>query len=276
MSSPGEQDTALDAPNGPGKNLLVARDLSAGYGAQVVFRNVTLSLSPGSLTALIGPNGCGKTTLLHTLCGIHPAIAGQVTLQGIRLERLSRRKIARRVTLVSQFADVGFEVTVAEAVSLGRYPWQGPLAPPTKSDKTVVENALRGMDLLPLQERALNTLSGGERQRVYLARALAQATPILLLDEPVANLDLRYQQETYERLRQLTNEQRMAVLVADHHLNLVAATSDHVLVLHDGTIRSAGSPKEIVTEEMIKSVFGARMSVETSLGGTPQCSWVFP
>jgi len=254
---------------------LVAVDLAAAYEGRGVFAGVTFTLARGTLTALVGPNGCGKTTLLHTLCGIHTEATGEVRLLGQPLRRLDRRQVARRVGLVPQFSQIDFGVTVEEAVALGRYPWLGMLAPPTAEDRAAVEEALAALDLLALRRRALQTLSGGERQRVFLARALVQAAPVLLLDEPAASLDLRYQQETFERLRALARERGAAVLVADHHLNLVAATCDAVIVLSQGRVAAQGPPRTIVTEEMIRTVFGARMRVTHDARGRPQCLWEF-
>jgi iron complex transport system ATP-binding protein len=259
----------------PESDPLVARDLSASYGGRAVFRDLSFALARGTLTALVGPNGCGKTTLLHALCGIHSETTGEVQLLGRSLRGLDRREVARRIGLVPQFSQIDFDVTVEDAVALGRYPWLGMLAPPAPEDRAAVEGALVAMDLDALRRRPLQTLSGGERQRVFLARALAQAAPVLLLDEPAASLDLRYQQETFERLRALAGAKGAAVLVADHHLNLVAATSDRVIVLHRGGIVAQGTPREIVTEEMIRIVFGARMRVTHDPQGRPQCLWEF-
>jgi iron complex transport system ATP-binding protein len=291
--------------------LLAARGLAASYGPREVFREACLELRAGRLVALIGPNGSGKTTLLHALCGLLRPTAGQIELLGRPIAELSRREIARRVALVAQSSAVDVEITVEETVTLGRYPRVGPWAPLSADDRQTVETVLAAMDLLPLRGRPLQTLSGGERQRVLLARALAQETPVLLLDEPVTSLDLRYQQETYERLAALvggaggpgdpggpggagvrgdpggpggpgspgirgaTGRERRGVLVADHHLNLVAATCDAVLVLHEGRLRAAGPPREVITEETIRGVFGARMRVRHDEQGRPQCLWDF-
>jgi len=265
-----------DAPSpAAGGVLLAARGLGAAYGSREVFRDVSLELHAGRLVALIGPNGCGKTTLLHALCGLLRPSAGRVELMGQPIGELSRRDVARRIALVAQFAAVEVEITVAETVTLGRYPHIGPWAPLSAADHGAVEQVLSAMNLLPLRDRPLQTLSGGERQRVLLARALAQETQVLLLDEPVASLDLRYQQETYERLAALASERRMGILVADHHLNLVAATCDEVLVLHNGGLRASGPPGEILTQETIREVFGARMRVQHDERGRPQCLWAF-
>jgi iron complex transport system ATP-binding protein len=265
----------MSSASHPEFDPLVARDLSASYGGRTVFRDLSFALTRGTLTALVGPNGCGKTTLLHTLCGIHTETTGEVRLLGRPLRELGRREVARRIGLVPQFSQIDFDVTVEEAVALGRYPWLGMLAPPAPEDHAAVDAALAALDLDALRRRPLQTLSGGERQRVFLARALAQAAPVLLLDEPAASLDLRYQQETFERLQALAREKGAAVLVADHHLNLVAATSDRVIVLHHGSIVAQGTPREIVTEEMIRTVFGARMRVTHDPQGRPQCLWEF-
>lgn len=255
--------------------LLRTDRLLARYGERVVFREISLSLAGGCLAALIGPNGCGKTTLLHALGGIHREVAGRIEIQGRPLESLSRREIARQVALVPQFSHVDFDVTVAEAVATGRYPWLGPLERFGPRDHEAIEAALRAMDLGLLRTRRIHTLSGGERQRVFLARALAQETPILLLDEPAASLDLRYQQETYARLIELAQSRDVAILVTDHHLNLVAATCDRLLVLHEGGLWADGPPREVVTEEMIRIVFGARMRIRKGAQEIPQCVWDF-
>jgi iron complex transport system ATP-binding protein len=255
--------------------ILQVRNLTARYGSRVVFREISFSLARGTLAALVGPNGSGKTTLLHAICGIHPEWEGDVAFGGQAIAGLSRREIARRIALVPQSAQTGFQVTVAETIALGRYPWLGPLAPLGPGDQAAIDRAIEALDLGELRQRPLQTLSGGERQRVFLARALAQETPLLLLDEPAASLDLHYQQEIFARLRSLAADRNVAILVADHHLNLVAAACDRLLVLHEGRLWADGPPAEIVTEEMIRTVFKARMRVQREDGGRPQCVWEF-
>ncbi len=253
---------------------LDVHDLSARYDDRTVFRSIRFALAPGTLTALVGPNGSGKTTLLHCLCGLHQDATGSVLLEGRALAGLTRKEIARAIAFVPQSSQMEFAVTVAETIALGRYPWLGPLAPLAARDREAVERAIEALDLASVRGRALQTLSGGERQRVILARALAQETPLLLLDEPAASLDLRYQQEIFTRLRALARERGVTVLVADHHLNLVAASCDRMLVLHEGGLFADGPPGEIVTEEMIASVFHARLRVLRERG-RPQCVWEF-
>lgn len=255
--------------------LLRAEGLAAGYGPRTVFHDVSFTLAAGTLTALIGPNGSGKTTLLHTICGVHPSWSGEVTVLGAPLRRMRQRDIARRIALVPQFTQMDFAVTVEEAVALGRYPRLGPLAPLGDVDQEAIEDAMRVMDLGDLRARKVTALSGGERQRVILARALAQATRLLILDEPVASLDLGYQQETYIRLQHLARERGAAVLIADHDVNLVSASCRRLLVLHGGRLWADGNPEDIVTSEMIKTVFGARMHVTRTEKGVPQCAWRF-
>lgn len=253
--------------------VLRAHDLSAAHAGNIVFRGVNLALRRGELTALIGPNGSGKTTLIHALAGLHRERRGELHLMGRPLDTFPRREIARRLALVPQFASAEFDVTVAETVAMGRYPHLGPLTPLKRVDREAVTAALHDMNLSDLRDRPLGTLSGGERQRVHLARALTQDVPIFLLDEPVANLDLRYQQETYQRLRVLADERSLAILVADHHLNLIAATADRIVILHEGRLWADGTPREIITTKMIRTVFGARMCVTYDEGGRPQCQW---
>jgi iron complex transport system ATP-binding protein len=255
-------------------DALVTDRLAAGYDGGTVLRDVSLRIPCGTLTALIGPNGAGKTTLLHALAGIHPRSAGEILLDGEPLAALSRRAIARRLALVPQFSEVTAAVTVEETVSLGRYPWIAPLASASRADRAAIEEAIEWLDLGELRDRPLTTLSGGERQRALLARALAQATPILLLDEPAANLDLRYQQEVFELLRSLVREKGVTILVAEHQLNLVAATCDRLLCLHDGRLLCQGAPHEVVTDALLRDVFGARMRVlRAGEAEGAQCVW---
>jgi len=215
------QRTVPSGDSGPSREAaLAAEGLSAAYGSRKVFRDISFSISPGELTAVIGPNGSGKTTLLQALCGIHRETEGAVRVAGRSLGRLSRREIARHVAFVPQSSGLDFHITVEDAIALGRYPWLGAMAPFGDRDHDAVESALAVMALEGLRHRPLQTLSGGERQRVLLARALAQETPILLLDEPAASLDLRYQQGIFLRLKQLAATGSVAILIAEHQINL--------------------------------------------------------
>ncbi len=260
-------------PLGDGHPLLTATAVTVGYEARDVLAGLSLEVRAGELTALIGPNGAGKTTLLHALAGILALSGGGVCLRDRDLASMSRREVAREIALVPQFSEIGFDVKVAEAVALGRYPWVGPIAPLSSRDDQAVETALEALDLVSLRDRSLNTLSGGERQRVLLARSWAQDAPIFLLDEPVSNLDLRYQYETYQHLRQLSHDRGRGILVADHHLNLIAAFCDRIIVLHEGCVWGDGAPAEIVNAEMLETVFRAPMEILATSGNRPQCVW---
>lgn len=257
----------------PHETALTASGLCAGYEDRLVLREIECRLRTGELTAVIGANGSGKTTLLHALSGILPLRSGAVTLQGEPLLKLRRREIARRLALVPQFTDIGFEITVADAVALGRYPWVGPAQPLRTADRQAVDRAIGLLDLGVLRHRRLDTLSGGERQRVLLARSWAQDASVFLLDEPVASLDLRYQHETYAHLRRLAHGANRAVLVADHHINLVAAFCDRVWLLREGRILAAGAPTDALTTQTVEEVFGLRMQQMWSHGGKPQFVW---
>lgn len=256
-----------------GLPLLTATDVTVGYDGRDVLAGLCVEVRAGELTGLVGPNGAGKTTLLHALAGILALSGGGVRLRDRDLLSMSRREIAREVALVPQFSEISFDVKVAEAVALGRYPWVGPIAPLSSQDHQAVEAALEALDLVPLRNRSLNTLSGGERQRALLARSWAQDAPVFLLDEPVSNLDLRYQYETYRHLRRLSHERSRGILVADHHLNLIAAFCDRIIVLHEGRIWGDGAPEEIVNAQMLETVFRAPMEVLATAGNRPQCVW---
>jgi ABC-type cobalamin/Fe3+-siderophores transport system ATPase subunit len=252
---------------------LQARSLRVAYDGHTVLRNIDCTFRAGELTAIIGPNGSGKTTLLHALSGIGPLASGEVDLHGRPLRRMSRREIARGLTLVPQFTDVTIEITVEEAVSLGRYPWVGPARPLGAKDRAAIDSAIALLDLTALRHRPLATLSGGERQRVLLARSWAQDAGVFLLDEPVASLDLRFQRDIYLHLRRLAHEERRAVLVADHHVNLVACFCDRVLLLRDGVIVGTGSPRDALTAAAVHAVFGVHLKQVGDSPARPQFIW---
>jgi iron complex transport system ATP-binding protein len=256
--------------------VLHARALRVGYPGGFALDAGDLALPRGSLVGLLGPNASGKTTLLKTLAGLLRPLSGQVRVTGQPLASLAPAARARLLAYVPQDAATPFAQTVWEVVALGRHPHLGLLGGLTERDREAVRRALAQVGLGGHGDRSFPTLSAGERRRVLLARALAQDAPILLLDEPVANLDLRHQQETYELLRTLVEEGGHTVLLADHHVNLMAAYVHRVLVLAAGRVWGEGSPAELVNEEMLAEVFGLRMRVERDEAGRPFCRWLVP
>jgi iron complex transport system ATP-binding protein len=257
-------------------SLLEIRGLRAGYPEGFELEVPRLDLRGGEILGLLGPNGSGKSTLLKAAAGLLPLRSGRVRLCGEVLSSFKSRARGRRLAYVPQSADAPFQSSVRDVVALGRYPHLGSLGKERDEDRRAIEWALGFCSLEGLQWREFRTLSAGERQRVLLARALAQKAPLLVLDEPVSNLDLRYQQETYERLRHLAEEEGLGILLADHHINLQAAYCHNLLVLSGGRTVAMGEPSGLITEELIASVFGLEMEVQRPGDGRPTCSWIVP
>jgi iron complex transport system ATP-binding protein len=252
--------------------LLEARGLSCTYavnGRQTVLSNVNLALYPGELVGLIGPNGAGKTTLLRALIRLLPPQSGQVLLDGQDIWQLSPRQVAQRVGRVPQTANMAWPYTVEHVVRMGRYPHRSWLAPFNGQDATAVENALNRLHLCPLRHRPLNTLSGGEQQRVLMARALAQEPAGLLLDEPIANLDINHQYQVLALVRNLVQESGLATILAIHDLELAARFCDRLVLLNHGQVWAAGRPAEVLQVDHLRTVFG----VEAQLYRNPLGQW---
>jgi iron complex transport system ATP-binding protein len=253
--------------------MLEARDLSVSYDHRIAMANVTLSLKQGEITAIIGPNGAGKSTLLRTLNGQLPRTSGNVLLDGEPIERLSRRNISRRIAVVAQEAELRFPVTVLEFVLGGRFAWatHSGWGWETERDLHVAESVLHETELSDLSSRLMNELSGGERQRALMARALATEAPILLLDEPTANLDLSHQATLLTVVRNRCDQQRAAALVVTHDINLAAAFADNILLMKQGRVVHSGRPVEVLRPEILQDVFAIRVLVDAHpVSGAPR------
>jgi iron complex transport system ATP-binding protein len=244
--------------------LLRAERLSYGYrthGAGFELRDVTLTIDKGSLTALLGPNGGGKTTLVSLLAGVLTPQRGQVRLEGVDLRSISRRQIARRIALVPQETHPAFDYTVLEMVLMGRHPHLGRFAIEGPEDIAIATEALAATGTSALAERSYMTLSGGEKQRVVIASALAQAADLLLLDEPTASLDLRYQLELATLLRQLNRARGVTMVLATHDLNLAAALCTHVVAIRGGAVLAQGPTAEVLTPDGVRELYGVEADV---------------
>jgi len=240
---------------------LVARDLTARYGAATVLHDVNCSAVPGSFTALLGPNGSGKSTLLRCLAGALIPAAGAVLLDDVPLERVLPSRRAARIAHVPQHSPTGFAFTVGELVGIGAGAGHcsGNAA---GAAAAAAARAITAMDLDPFVDRSLLTLSGGERQRATVARALAQNTPYLLLDEPTAHLDLRHQAGVLDLLRRKAQEDGRSVLAVLHDLNLAATYADRLVLISDGCVAASGTPDEVLTQATIELVYQTFVHVD--------------
>ena len=244
--------------------MLEVHDLTVTYENRVAVSGLTLTLNAGEITAVIGPNGAGKSTLLRTLNGQLPLASGGVLLDGEPLERLSRRTISRRIAVVAQEAELRFPVTVVEFVLGGRFAWatHSGWGWDTERDLQVAASVLRETELTELSARLMNELSGGERQRALMARALATEAPILLLDEPTANLDLSHQATLLSLVRNRCDQHGAASLVVTHDINLAAQFADNILLMKNGKAVYSGRPEEVLRPEILRDVFEIRVLVD--------------
>jgi iron complex transport system ATP-binding protein len=254
-----------------GQPALEARDLYFSYveGAPIL-AGLDLSVRAGMFLGVVGPNGAGKSTLLHLLTGAFRPDRGQVLLAGRPLREWRRRDVARRIGVVPQAESLTFPFRVDEVVLMGRTPYlTGLLSTETAADHEAAARALDAVGVSHLAARRLDELSGGERQMVLVARALAQEPEILLLDEPTASLDLAHQQQIFRLLVKLNRERGLTVIAVTHDLNLAALFCAELAVLHEGRIRSQGSPAKILTAELLGSVYGAALWAGTAPTGAP-------
>jgi len=253
---------------------LQASGLVLSLGGRRVVDGVSLALAAGQWTALVGPNGAGKSSLLSLLAGLRPADAGQVQLAGRALRAWTPRERAQRLAWLSQQGEAEGEIAVADVVRLGRLPHQGLFGAPTAADEAVVQAAMAETECQAFAARRLNALSGGERQRVLLARALAVAAPVLLLDEPTTHLDAPHQRAL---VRSLARRARAGVAVAAvlHDLNLALA-ADRLLVMDRGRLVADGAPADAAVQRCLVDVFDHAFTIEAlgaPAGGGPR-RWV--
>lgn len=250
--------------------IFEARDLTVRYAGAPgpALDRANLRVEAGELVALVGPNGCGKTTMLRALLGIVEPASGQALVQGRAPTDWPRAALARFVGVVAQREETWLPLTVEETVLLGRYPRLGALAPVSGEDRVQVRHALERCDVWSLRDRVVETLSGGEWQRVRIARALAQQPSALVLDEPATALDVRHEMEVMELVAQLVRE-GLACLLITHHLNLAARYAHRMVLLDAGRVVAAGPPAVVMRPEVLSPVF--RWPVEvTAWEGAPQ------
>jgi iron complex transport system ATP-binding protein len=243
--------------------MIEARNLSFTYprGERPVLRDVSMSLRRGTIVGLLGPNGCGKTTLLRLLSGMLTPQSGEIRFGGEPLATLTRRDIARRIAVVPQETHATFDFTVLDIVLMGRYPHLGPFELEGPADLEIARHALEATGTGHLDGRPFGSLSGGEKQRVVIAGALAQAAEVMLLDEPTASLDLAYQIEVAALLRSLNQTHGTTMAVCTHDLNMAAALCDEVVLLRDGEVLAHGATADTITAANIHATYGVTADV---------------
>lgn len=248
---------------------LTVDDATLSYDRRVISRGLSLGIPDGSFTVIIGPNGCGKSTLLRAIARLVAPASGAVLLDGRTVQSYPSKQLARTVGFLPQTASTPDSITVADLVARGRYPHQGPLHHWTNDDEEALWKALTATRTDTLADRPVDELSGGQRQRVWIAMALAQETPILLLDEPTTFLDIAFQLDILDLLRDL-HEQGHTLVAVLHDPNHAAQYATHLIAMTDGQIAAEGNPQQIITTELIEQVFGINSTIiPDPVTGTP-------
>ncbi|MEV8360418.1 ABC transporter ATP-binding protein [Microbacterium sp. NPDC076895] len=235
---------------------LAAEGLALAYGERTVVSDLDLQIRTGAITTIVGANGCGKSTLLRAFARLLPPQAGRVVLDGREIHRTPTKQIAREIGLLPQNPIAPEGIAVADLVGRGRHPHQGMLARWSPRDYQVVAESLEATDIADLADRSVDELSGGQRQRVWIAMALAQETGILLLDEPTTFLDVAHQIEVLDLLTDLNRSRGTTIVMVLHDLNLAARYADELVAMKDGQIHACGAPDAVVTEDLVRDVFG--------------------
>ncbi|SHO48637.1 ABC transporter ATP-binding protein [Anaerocolumna xylanovorans] len=253
-------------------NSITTQNLDISYEEALIVRGLNMKISHGKITSIIGPNGCGKSTVLKAVGRILKPKNGAVFLNGEDIRTLSTKEIARKMAILPQTPTAPSGLTVSELIAYGRFPHQQGFGKLTAEDKKIIEWALSVTRLTELKNREIDTLSGGQRQRVWIAMALAQQTDHILLDEPTTYLDLAHQLEVLELLWDLNREQGCTIAMVLHDLNLAARFSDYMIAIREGEIIKFGTPEQVMTPAVLRSTFSIDAEVvREPRSGRPVC-----
>lgn len=251
---------------------LETKGLTLSYGNEIIIDQLGLEIPKSKITVFIGSNGCGKSTLLRSLARLLKPQSGSIILDGYAMTQLSTKEVAQRLAILPQGPVAPEGLTVLQLVKQGRYPYQSWLKQWSEEDERMVHRALEATQMKNLAERPVDSLSGGQRQRAWIAMTLAQGTDTILLDEPTTYLDMTHQIEILDLLFELNEKEKRTIVMVLHDLNLACRYADHIVAVRDKGIFAEGKPEEIVSKEMIRSVFGMECEITVDpLFGTPLC-----
>ena len=243
-------------------SILDVETLSYMYDEKVVLDQITLGIKSGEILGILGPNGCGKTTLLKNLNRNLRPHGGCVLIEGTDMEDISKKAIAQSIAVVPQSNEIRFAFTVKEIVTMGRMPFQESLRGETSTDLEIIDKAMEQTGLTEFSERLINTLSGGERQRAIIARAITQTPKIILMDEPTLHLDINMQFEVLDLIQKLSKENGLAVVIVSHDLPMVTRYCDRIILIHDHRVFAVGAAEEVLTKENMRAVFNVDAELE--------------
>lgn len=235
--------------------MIEVKNIKVSYDSKVILENFSFKVKEGEMVSIIGPNGCGKSTVLKTISGFLKKSGGKVYLQGEDMDEISAKKIARKMSVLSQYNRNPEDITVEDLVSYGRVPHKKWYEKKSEKDEEIINWALEETGVKNMKDSSILELSGGERQRVWLAMSLAQEPRVLLLDEPTTYLDISHQLEIMELLRKLNRELKITVIMVLHELSQAAKYSDKIIVMKKGKVVGEGRPFNILDEKLIKEVY---------------------
>ena len=234
--------------------MIELKNIFSGYGAEQILEDICLNITPGKVTVIVGPNGCGKSTLLKAIVRLNPHSSGNISVDGTDISQISQQELAKKVTYMAQNRQIP-GITAFQMTLHGRFPYLGYPRRYRQEDKRIAEESLQEMGILHLKNQSMSNMSGGQRQKVYLAMALAQNTPIVLMDEPTTFLDVGHQLQTMKQARKMAAAGKTVVMVL-HDLTLAMQTADYIVLMDKGRILQVGTPEEVYTAHRLDQVLG--------------------
>ncbi len=241
--------------------MIKIENLSVGYFRKEVIENLSVDFEQGEFCALLGPNGAGKSTLLKSIIGFLIPEKGEVLIKNKSVSNWNKNDLARNISFIPQDFKLQFDYLVEELVLMGRFPYVGYWQSYSQKDKEITQNVLKQLDLLKLRKKQFSQLSGGERKRVTIARALAQETDILLMDEAFANLDINHQLEIMQLLSEINLKQKKLIILVSHNINLASEYCQRILMMKHGKLIADGNPEEIITTENLKKLYETNLKI---------------
>lgn len=240
--------------------LLEIKNLSFNVGERKILNDINFSVRDGEIVGIIGPNGAGKTTFLKSINGIIEEIKGEILFNGKNIKEYDKKNLARHISFMNQNTNVGFDFSCLDIVVLGRYPYLKRFQEYSDEDREKAKKYMKKTNTLKFQDRMITELSGGERQRVLFAKTLTQESELILLDEPTASLDMKYEEEIFSIISQM-REERKSVIAIIHNLRVAMKYCTRLILLNDGKIVGDGTPQEIVTEKNLRDIYGVEAKV---------------